>query len=264
MAREPNRPPGWKEKDAQGISAQHMRRGVGWLAILLPVVIAAGYCLLGRELGGFLGSISESYHTLMRDIFVGTLCAEAFFLYAYQGYNEFEDRFFNTLAALCGVIAFFSMNPNPVFADPLPDPSSCHHAIDMAPTCSILLNDRLLLYHYEAFGSVHFTAATILFASLGYASVGFFTKTDSPERGPKKRRRDIIYKVCGYTIWAALAIFAGFWVASKIVPEVTWLQALVRSPFLFAVETVCLEAFGFSWLTKGNGVYGLSDPPEQH
>jgi hypothetical protein len=39
---------------------------------------------------------------------VATLCCEAFFLYAYQGYSGFEDRFFNGLAVLLVVIAFFS------------------------------------------------------------------------------------------------------------------------------------------------------------
>lgn len=79
MSLERKRPPHWKEKDPQVISAQQMRRGVGYLAILLPVVAAVGYGVFGQEYGGFLGSISESYYTVMRDVFVGTLCAVAFF-----------------------------------------------------------------------------------------------------------------------------------------------------------------------------------------
>jgi hypothetical protein len=72
MSLEPNRPWRWEEKTPQVISAPRMRRGVGWLAILLPVITAVGYGVFGGERGGFLGSISESYYTVMRDVFVAT------------------------------------------------------------------------------------------------------------------------------------------------------------------------------------------------
>ena len=184
---------------------------MGWLAILLPVLTTVGYWVFGAQRGGFLGSISESYYTLMRDVFVGTLCIEAFFLYAYRGYNAFEDRFFNGLAFLSVVIALFSMNSKPVVAGGVDAPPSCHYSITMDPTCLIVLNDRVLMSHHEAFGWIHIIAAAILFASLGYVSICLFTKTDCTEPGPEKRRRNTIYRASGIAIlvssralWAVL------------------------------------------------------------
>ena len=251
------------ERDPQAFSAWEMRRGVGWIAILLPWVIGLGYWVFGRHLGGGLGSISESYYTVMRDVFVGALAAVAFFLLAYRGYSEFEDRFFNGLAVLAALILLFSMNPEAVPTHPIGDPPSCHQAVEMAPTCSIALNQRLLMFHYEAFGWIHFGAATLLFACLGYVSLFFFRRTDGVARGPKKGYRDKVYLVCGLLIWGALAVYVLFLVAKTLTSEAGWVQALDHGPLLFVVETVCLEAFGFSWLVKGDGVYGLSDPPEQ-
>lgn len=133
----------------------------------------------------------------------------------------------------------------------------------MDPTCSIVLNDRVLLFHYEAFGRVHFSAAAALFAGLGYASIYFFTGTSTAERGSRKRRRDTIYRACGVAIWAAIATYGLFLAARELTPWATWVVELDRRPFLFFVETVCLWAFGLSWLVKGDGVYGLSDRRKQ-
>jgi len=163
---------------------------------------------------------------------------------------------------LCVAIALFSVNSKPVVAA-VAAPPPCHYSIEMYPTCLIVLNDRVLMSHHEAFGWIHIVAAAILFASLGYVSIGFFTKTDRAEPGLEKRRRNTIYRVAGSAIWSALALYGLFLAAQKLAPEAAWVRTLDDWPFLFAVETVCLFAFGFSWLVKGDGVYGLSDPPMQ-
>lgn len=262
MSFESKRPSRWKEKEPQAISARQMRQGVGWLAILLPAFVVVGCRVFGGARGGFLGSISESYYTVMRDVFVGTLCVEGFFLYAYRGYDAFEDRFFNGLSVLSVVVAFFAMNSTRI-ATVRPDPPpSCRYAIAMDPTCLIVVNDRVLMFHYEAFGWVHIIAAAILFGSLGYVSIHFFTKTDSHEPGMRKRRRNMIYRVCGIVIWVSLALYGLFWTAERFAPGAAWVRAIDDCSPLFIVETVCLLAFGFSWLVKGDGVYGLSDVPK--
>jgi hypothetical protein len=255
MSLEPKRGSHWEERTPQIISAQQMRKGVGLLAILLPVLTALGYCVLGGQRGGFLDSISESYYTLMRDVFVGTLCMEAFFLYAYRGYNAFEDRLFNVLAVLCVVIALFSMNSieGAPDVDGAPRPA-CYHAIRMTPTCLILLNNRVLMSHYEAFGWIHLGAAAALFLSLGYVSYFLFTKTGSDQPTPRKLRRNMTYRACGVAIWASLVIY---FVLAR-------LEVLDSWPLLFIAETICLFAFGFSWLVKGDGVYGLSDTASEN
>jgi hypothetical protein len=261
MRLEPKSASHWKDKDPQVISAQQMRKGVGWLALLLPILTGVGYLVFGAQQGGFLGSISESYYTLMRDVFVGTLCAVAFFLYAYRGYSAFEDRFFNVLAVLCVAIALFSMNSPRGATGSVDTDTPCFHAIPMDPTCLVMLNGRVLIYHRNVFGWIHLIAAGTLFASLGYVSIYLFTKTDSATLlGTKKHDRNTIYRASGGAIWAALGFYGLLLVARRL--GVAWVQALDDLPVLFVVETVCLWAFGFSWLVKGDGVYGLSDPPE--
>jgi hypothetical protein len=196
-------------------------------------------------------------------VFVGSLCAVAFFLYAYKGYSACEDRFFSVLATFAIVVVLFSMNLPADAPVPLFEPPFCHQAIRMEPTCSVVLNDRLLIFRYEFFGYVHYLAASALFISLGYASIHFFTKSDKPEaeRGQEKRRRNTIYRVTGYLIWGALAAYGVFLAAQRLTPGATWVRALEGLPVLFFVENVCLEAFGLAWLLKGDGVWGLSDRP---
>ena len=254
MSPEAKRPPHWEEKTAQVISAKQMRKGVGWLAVLLPVLTGVGYCVFGAQRGGFLDSISESYYTLMRDVFVGTLCMEAFFLVAYRGYNAFEDRLFNVLGGLCVVIAVFSMNSKEGAPGGDPDPMpGCYHAIQVTPTCVLLLNNRVAMSHYELFGWVHIGAAAVLFVALGYVSYCLFTRTEpGATPTPQKLRRDGIDRACGLAIWMSLATYSVLALA----------KVLESWPLLFFAETICLLAFGLSWLVKGDGVYGLSDRPE--
>ena len=55
-----------------------LRKAVGIIGTALPFVLAFGKILL--EGPGIQNSISSYYHTGMRDVFVGSLCAIAGFL----------------------------------------------------------------------------------------------------------------------------------------------------------------------------------------
>ena len=82
------------------------RQTIGWLAISLPVILAAGNALI---FGGnpILHSISRYYYTGMRDAFVGGLCAMAMFLIFYSGFDAWEDWTGN-IAGVCALgVAFF-------------------------------------------------------------------------------------------------------------------------------------------------------------
>ena len=66
------------------VSYLTLRRVVGVLGVLLPVVVAGGCFVLGActELQD---SISDYYGTEMRDVFVGVLFAIGWFLFSYRG-----------------------------------------------------------------------------------------------------------------------------------------------------------------------------------
>jgi hypothetical protein len=88
-------------------------------------------------------------------------------------------------------------------------------------------------------GFIHFTAATLLFVSFIFFCLVLFRKTDGAQTGPlplAKARRNKIYVACGIAIIACL-VWAGI--------------AKMSGGSIFWPETWALEAFAFSWLTKG-------------
>ena len=60
-----------------------LRRILGYLGFLLPAVLILG----DLPLGGVTPSISDFYHTLLRDIYVGILTAIGIFLLCYTGFR---------------------------------------------------------------------------------------------------------------------------------------------------------------------------------
>ena len=201
------------------VSYLTIRKGVGLLAILLPVVLVAGLALIFGE-DHLEPSISDYYYTKMGGYFVGTLCAVTLFLYCYKGY-ALIDRVTCRLAGVFALgIAFFPASPAPLY--------------------------NVLAIDYKNWvETVHFTSAALLFATLAFISLFLFTRTDdlaSLQANPRKRRRNIVYVVCGIVMLAAvlgiLAYFLFFERDTTLHP-------------VFFLETIALWAFGVSWLTKG-------------
>ena len=86
-----------------------LRKLIGWMAILVPFILALLNWILFR--GGLGFSVSSYYHTTVWGVFVGTLCSIGVFLLAYKGYKrldrdkiyQFSDNIVNNLA---GVFTF--------------------------------------------------------------------------------------------------------------------------------------------------------------
>lgn len=202
----------------------YLQQVVGVIALTLPFVLILGNRLLGGELEG---SISAYYYTHMGGYFVGSLFALGVFFISYQHRPlpnyEWDNRFAN-LASLTAVgVALFPIASNP------------GNASAGSKTLAV----------------VHLAFATTLFTLLGIFALVFFTKTNDPNlMTQRKRRRNLVYRVCGSTIFAAIALV--------IVTEI------VRPPrhwhaFLF-LETTMVVAFGVSWLIKGGFLSLLADP----
>jgi hypothetical protein len=98
--------------DNKVLYAQHtriylaLRRAVGLIGILLPFILMFGnFFLFQGEI--VLRSISSYYHSDMRNIFVGALCAMAIFLFFYSGYGK-RDRWAGILAGFLSLgVAIF-------------------------------------------------------------------------------------------------------------------------------------------------------------
>ena len=224
-------------QDPKTISYLTMRRIVGILGIALPLLTTIGYMVFDRHELCLLTSISAYYYTALGAVFVGTLCMIALFLIAYKGYNAMEDITFNVAAALSLSIALFPLNIDCNTTSCLP----CHYALTILP--------------HPFCGIIHTIAAGALFFILGYISVFFFTKTKHQNPSPEKLVRNKIYMGLGGTIWGSLLLYLIY----LLITQVGHVHA-IESPYtLLVVETICLWAFGISWLVKGEAIAALND-----
>ena len=219
MSTEENQP------NPQIISYMLLRQLVGLMGIILPVLLIVGAFYYG-DCDIVQSSISDYYHTKMRNILVGVLCAVALFMFAYKGYDK-RDSVAGNLACIFAVgVAFF-----PTGVDTL---SEC------AEQC-IVYEDWV-----ETF---HFAFAGLFFSVLIYFSLFLFTQSNDVSN-LQKRKRNTIYKCCAYVMIACVALIAlYFFVLKDKYPELAHLDPV------FWLEAIALWAFGISWLTKGQFIF---------
>jgi hypothetical protein len=82
-------------------TVQRLRFGIGAIGLLLPVALPVGnwvFVQFGHDTQILPSSMSSSYYTSTRNIFVGAMCALGVFLVGYR-YNERDDRW-STVAGL--------------------------------------------------------------------------------------------------------------------------------------------------------------------
>lgn len=207
------------------------RRAAGYIGIGLPVLV-----LLydGIAMSCVPSSISGSYHTDARNIFVGSLCAVGVFLICSIGYKE--DKWWSILAGVLAVIVAF-----------------CPTNVDGACKVDGALDSAWTPY-------AHGIAACALFLVFTYFCLVLFTRTHANgaiKRRPSlkelrgaKKQRNIVYIVCGWIMLAAIGAFVLLSAVAKFDSNFDEPRYLV-----FGVEWVCLWAFGFAWLVKGQQLF---------
>ncbi len=201
-----------------------LRRSIGAIGFLLPVVLGV-YALTQ---GHLQGSISSYYHTDMRDVFVGSMCAVGVFLLSYQ-FGAFDYWLGNVAGVAAILLALF-----PTTAD------------TGTPT------------EFQRFAGVaHLASAVVFFLCLAAFSLISFPKVEpGKERTERKATRNHIYVTCGVVILLCLgfAVFAGTVLGEEA-------KADLRP--LFWCEAVAIFAFGISWLIKGNTLFRDRVPATQ-
>ena len=163
------------ELDRLRLSQLRLRRIVGILGIGLPVVLAvASFVYSDAEM--VKESISAYYHSDLQDIFVGILCVIGAFLFAYKGYDAWDDR----VSHLAGLSAV---------------------GVALFPTAS---NNKAIV-------AMHGLSACVLFLMLAYISRYRFTKS-YPNKEPTKakKKRNQVYKWCAYIMIFGLAAIGAF------------------------------------------------------
>lgn len=208
------------------ISYLTLRKAVGVLGMLLPLLLFSGYFLFERGCS-FPPSISHFYYTDLGNLFVGTLSAVSLFMFSYNGHDK-NDKIAAKIAGLFALLVAMFPTDFGTYAD-----MSCSRFVDGEGKVSNV---------------IHYISATILFATFAFFSLVLFTKTNKP--GPMKktkRTRNGVYKICG---WVIVFCIAGIAVVS-FAPGNMYEKIKDFKP-TFVLETIALLAFGFSWLIKGD------------
>ena len=210
-------------KTPQVIHADTLLKTVGILGLLMPWLLIGVSWMLGSD-QIIQDSISDYYHSpKVRDLFVGVLCAIAFFLSAYNGYDR-RDRIASAMACVFALgVAFFPTTPDGANADVI--------------------------------GHLHLVFAASFFVVLTVFALYLFRSFDADKgKTPRKADRNRVYFICGMIMAASLVILVVYmiWLKGRWV----WLDN-ARPVLVF--EAVALSAFGFSWLVKGGFI--LRDRP---
>jgi hypothetical protein len=236
-----------------GISYLTLRRIVGCIGILLPLSLYAGNRAMTASLPG---SMSAYYYTGVRNLFVGALCALGVFLIGYAGFDAWDRWLTNIAGGAAILVAFLPTKP-----------AVCgqHAAVCPAPAV------RTLSAEQNWIGNSHLVFAAITFVALGCMALRFakttpaaykplanaaspkrltrvwtglgFARPQPDTRTAQKKKRNVVYRICGVTIFLCIALAA----ASGLFPRLFGSDL----PWLFIFEAIAVIAFGISWLVKG-------------
>lgn len=229
--------------DPQGISQKahndlvlsflSVRRAIGLLGFFLPLALLA----YGIGRGDLLPSLSAAHYSAMREVFTGTLIAQAVFLWSYEGFRPdtgdlVSDKVTARVAAVAvALVALAPTCPDETCAVP---PGTCTLLqCALEPPLSSL---------------VHLIAAGVFFGALAVFCLVLFTKgdVDSAEKAASNR----IYRICGWTIIASIGL-VGLLFATGLE------AALERWNPVFWLETLATFAFATSWMVKGDALTPL-------
>lgn len=184
-------------------NVKRLRCFVGHLAFWLPWIVS----LILRRIPA---SISETYYTRAGAVFMIILGACSVFLMFYDGYNK-KDDVLNTIAGIFGLL--ICLFP-------------CEYNAEMVGTFQTPV---------AISAAIHNISAAAFFVILAYVSLFQFTKSNG-DMTDNKKKRNVIYQVCGVGMIASFAIL--------LLPSF-YIQ-------VWLTEMFALSFFGVSWLTKAN------------
>ena len=219
-----NQPPEKQNPDSLLIHYLTLRKSVGLLGIFLPIVLIFGVKFL-TNCTILQDSISDYYYTRMGHYMTGTLCAVSLFLFSYKGYEK-KDLWAGRAASVFALgVAFF--------------PCSNFYPLS---ECKVLE-----LKGNETTNIIHFASATCLFLIFAVFSLFLFTKS-SGHPTKRKKQRNVVYKICGVIILLCITLIFIY----SVIPS--FHKSFSDYKPIFWLEALALFAFGFSWLTKGEGL----------
>ncbi|NND96491.1 MAG: hypothetical protein HKN47_04075 [Pirellulaceae bacterium] len=196
-----------------------IRRAIGMSGLLLPIALGpVGWLVFGIEIQN---NMSSYYHTALRDVFVGTLCAIGIFLFCYRGYDAVENWTANLGCASALGVALFPLD---YASDPLVQKSMV--------------------------GYIHTFSGGVFFLTLAFYSLYHFPRDSVREEEPHVRERNFVYRMSGVVILLSIVTMGGylFWLPDD------WKQTFNQYNFLFWMEWIAVWSFAAAWLAKGRTI----------
>ena len=209
-----------KSTDTLVLSYLGIRRAIGAVGLALPVLLGPVGWLLGVP---FQDNMSSYYHTPMRDVFVGALCAIAIFPFCYRGYDRVEDW-----TANLGCLSALGLALCPI--DPGSEP----------------------LRQRSATGYLHSASGGLFFLTLAFYSLYHFPSASDRKREEASHEayRNFIYRASGIVILISMAAMGSY---LFLIPE-GLRRRCNQVHLLFWGEWVAVWAFAAAWLTKGRAI----------
>ena len=208
------------------INTTRLRATIGWLGMLLPWIVLVLSSIWGYSDSHIIpDSISATYYIdSCITPFMIILGSAGLLLFSYKGYEKVDD-------IVCSIAGMFALG-------------ICLFPCSLKDLTKVWIELSEVGYvgtfqlPYVISGIIHNTCAMGFFALLAYNSLFLFTKTSGTMTANKKRR-NIIYRVCG--VGMTLSFLA-------IIP----ISIFEWWGGIWIVETIALAFFGVSWLTKAD------------
>lgn len=216
---------------------------IGVLGMLLPPLLLLSSLHHGG-IGDMQLSISHYYYTGRGDFLVVVISILCVFLLTYRGPEiadgrrkgkaPLADTIIATLAGLFGLgIAFFpTANKEPLSR------YNIHVESTWIPKVPYV-------------GELHLLCAALFFILISIMCLWLFTRKAKEKVlvTPQKRKRNVVYYVCGVIMLACLVILLlYFWIPS-------FRSYFGKCRIVFWLEAIALEAFGIAWITKGEAIF---------
>jgi hypothetical protein len=219
-----------------------LRLSIGAVGVLLPVglIVVNWVRHFWHQGSSFViipTSMSGSYWTTARDLFVGSLCALGVFLIGYR-HTRLQDLC-STAAGICALLVAF--NPTAPAAGTAPTEPSWVNYLHHAAAGFLLV----------ALGVFCF----VFFKEYVQRGAGMKQPTGGPRRlaGSLKAWGDTIWGVLKPSDWSADTIYfiAGFIVIAAVITALITGVLGVGSnwPLLYLLEALAVFAFGSAWIT---------------
>jgi len=219
----------------------NLRRIVGVIGILLPVVLRVGVTIFGLPEPY---SVSGYYYSPMRNVLVASLCVLGIFLIAYRGYDRLDSRITNVAGGAAIGVAFFPTS-NPLFS---PAWVGRLHPYFAAVAILSLALMALQFTRSQPADQSQRSGETrrAWLKDIEYMGRALLFRYEDRARKSRKNVRNHIYSACAWAILVGvvLAFLQNFW------PE----SAKNLTQWVYWFESLAIVAFGFSWLVKGGAM----------